>query len=53
MREAEAIRELIRKRGEKGLPLERVPITWQLISLDEIKERRNKLNDALLESRMH
>jgi len=24
MREAEAIRELIRKRGEKGLPLERV-----------------------------
>ena len=30
-----------------------LPITWQLISLDEIKERRKKLNDAILESRMH
>ena len=28
------------------------PITWQLISLDEIKERRKKLNDAILESRV-
>jgi hypothetical protein len=30
-----------------------LPITWQLISLDEIKERRKKLNDAILQSRMH
>ena len=30
-----------------------LPITWQLISLDEIKEQRKKLNDTILESRMH
>ncbi|HEX6481298.1 MAG TPA: reverse transcriptase domain-containing protein [Ktedonobacteraceae bacterium] len=29
-----------------------LPITWQLISLDEIKERRKKFNDAILESRV-
>ncbi|HEX6484042.1 MAG TPA: hypothetical protein VF043_34785 [Ktedonobacteraceae bacterium] len=51
MRTSQTILELIGKRGEKGLPL--VSITWQLISLDEVKERRKKLNDAILESQMH
>jgi len=30
-----------------------LPITWHVISLDEIEERRKKLNDAIPESRMH
>jgi group II intron reverse transcriptase/maturase len=30
-----------------------LPITWQLISLEEIKDRRKAVNDAILESRVH
>jgi hypothetical protein len=37
----------------EGLYNLKSPPTWHLISLDEIKERRKKLNDAILESRMH